>query len=63
MKKKKNNHEDDDKMVLPCGCKMWLEKEQNMFIIQPCQPLCKYFLYAIAETQRLHKPIITINKK
>jgi hypothetical protein len=43
---------------LPCGCV--IDTVGDAFVMQPCSPDCKYYRYAMAESQRQRKEVRVI---
>lgn len=55
------SNDDEGLKELPCGCVMG--KVGDAFIIKPCSPNCKYFLYAIDVTKKQGKPLLAMIDK
>lgn len=44
-----------DAELLPCGC--LIGTAGDAFVMQPCSPLCEFYRYFVAESDRQAKPI------
>jgi predicted nucleic acid-binding Zn ribbon protein len=40
-----------------------MEKQGDAFVIKPCSPDCRYFQFAIEQTKRVGKPLMTVSSE
>jgi hypothetical protein len=52
---------EEDLQTLPCGCVMGSRTVdgQRAFVVMPCSQTCEYYAYAIEESRKMGKPVIT----
>lgn len=51
-----------DIQVMPCGCLMEFDEEDGNIFFIPHDYQCPYYLFILAEAERLGKPIEDIEK-
>lgn len=48
----------DNAELLPCGCWVGTRDEDLAFVMQPCEPDCEYYRYALDGLRAQGKPVV-----
>lgn len=47
----------EDIVEAPCGCAFGVATDTTAFLVAPCALDCRYYLYALDESNRQSKPV------